>query len=110
MIKINERLKGKLDTYCEMVITGKPCAMLPVQKRYVVSALEIIQNYKLQGCSEPLSKNWITLWIYKKKFMIDIIKELPNKPTTTYDHWVLGKTFGYSDEAIEEYIKKREED
>lgn len=106
MVNMNERLKGKLDAYCEMVITGKPCAMLPIQERYVMLALEIIQNHKLQGYTEPLSNNWVTIWIYKKKFMIDIIRKLPNKPKTIYENWVIGKVFGYSDEAIERYIER----
>ena len=36
--------------------------------------------------------------------MLEIIKALPHNPKTVYDHWVLGKAFGYSDESIGEFL------
>jgi len=51
-----------------------------------------------------LSNGWFRLWIFKKDIMLEIIKVLPDKPNSIFDHWVLGKVFGYSDEAIEEFL------
>jgi hypothetical protein len=89
-----------------MVKRGKPSAILPVQNRYVKQAKEkILKNYGLQVYEQQLSEGWTVLWIYKKDYMLEVIKMLPEKPKTIFDHWVLGKVFGYSDEAIEEFIR-----
>lgn len=45
-----------------------------------------------------------TIWIYKEKYMLEIIKNLPEQPKTVFDHWILGKAFGYSDESIKKFI------
>lgn len=50
---------------------------------------------------------WKTIFIYKYKFLIDIIKSLPHAPQTPYEHWVLGKVFRYSEHAIEEFAEGR---
>jgi len=106
---MNEFTKGQIDKYCESVIAGcKPVAMFPIQDRYIEESIKIInENYNgsLLSHTEFLYKDWTTVWIYKKPFMIEIIKSLSEKPKTIFDHWVLGKAFGYSDEAIEEFIK-----
>ena len=107
---LTERMEGELQIYCEAVINGKPCAMLPIQDRYAISALTLIQNHRLRGHLEYLAKGWATLWIYEKEYMLEIIKILPNEPTTVYEHWILGKAFGYSDEAIEKFCLKKEFD
>ena len=92
--------------YCEAVLTGcKPCAMFPIQDRYVEKVKKIIDGKALFIYTESLYPNWTTFWIYKKKFMLDVIKNLPDHPETIFKQWALGKAFGYSDEAIEEYIK-----
>ena len=41
--------------------------------------------------------------------MLEIIKSLPENPTTNYEHWILGKAFGYSDGAIKEFLELRGE-
>lgn len=97
---------GQIDSYCYMVSRGKPAALMPVQKRNISSLKSMIVNtYNLKTYEQPLDKQWVSLWIYKKDFMLEIIKCLPEKPKTIFDHWVLGKAFGFSDEAIEEFIK-----
>lgn len=107
-ILLNHILIGKVDTYCYLVQRGKPCAMLPIQERYLLKVKEHIKKiYGLKIYNEKLSDGWLTLWIYKDDFMIEIIKSLPEKPKTIYDHWVLGKAFGYSDEAIKEFLSTK---
>ena len=102
---MNEFLKGQIYTYCELVIRGKPAAIISIQDRYAKETIDIVKSNKLYYLIEELSAGWKTLWIYKYKYMEEIIKKMPEKPKTIYDHWVLGKIFGYSDEAIKEFLE-----
>lgn len=101
---MNNILKEKIHNYCYQVRTSKPVANIAIQNRYIDEAKRIINENKLRYFIEFLSVNWSSLWIYKKDFMLEIIKALPDNPNCVYDHWVLGKAFGYSDEAIEEFL------
>jgi len=106
---MNVELKTQINNYCYLVQRGKPSAMLQVQNRYVNEAMEIVEGYKgLYYINKYLSDGWREFWIYRKPFMLEVIKSLPEKPKTIYDHWLIGKAFGYSDEAIEEYINKEQ--
>lgn len=103
-----ESLKCEIEAYCYMVERGKPAAMLAIQDKHIKKIKEYIcSQYKQIKVFEcRLSEGWRTLWIYKHDYMIDVIKSLPEKPKTVFDHWVLGKVFGYSDEAIAEFIRE----
>ncbi len=103
-IYMNNTLKEKIHNYCYQIKTGKPVANIAVQNRYIVEAKQIINENKLRYFIEFLYVNWSSLWIYKKEFMIEIIKALPDNPKTIFDQWVLGKAFGYTDEAIEDFL------
>lgn len=102
---MNDYLKGQIYIYCELIKTGKPSAIVPIQDRYIIEAIDIVKVNNLYYHIEELSEGWITLWIFKDSYILEIINEIPKKPKTTYDHWVLGKIFGYSDEAIKEFLK-----
>lgn len=102
---MNDYLRGQINTYCELVRTGKPAAIIPVQDRYINDAIEMVGCDNLSYYVESLSEGWNTLWIYKDSYIIEVIKEMPEKPKTTYDHWVLGKVFGYSDNAIKTFLE-----
>ena len=39
--------------------------------------------------------------------MLVNIKSSPDQPNTPYDHWILGKMFGYPDEEIRDFIKSQ---
>jgi len=100
-------LKGQTEAYCYMVSRGKPAAVIPIQKRYVLDIKSTVESFQeIKTFEQFLADGWISLWIYKKNFMLEIIKSLPEKPNTVYDHWVIGKVFGYSDEVITEFIEK----
>lgn len=101
---LSGEILGRLQIYCEMVQKGKPAAMLPIQVRYANEAKTIIQSYGLNEYMENLADQWLTLWIYKFPHILEVIKSMPQAPKTVYDHWVLGKLFGYSEEAIREFI------
>jgi len=102
---MNDSLKSKIDVYCYMVSRGKPAAMLAVQDRYIDEAMKQITKNNLMLLVEDLCEGWKTVWIYRNAYMEEIIKCLPEEPKTAYEHWVLGKAFGYSDEVIAEFIR-----
>lgn len=102
---MNDNLKGQINTYCELIKTGKPAALIPIQNRYIGVAIDIVEFNNLEFYIEELYEGWKTLWIYKESFILEIIKKMPEEPKNVYDHWVLGKLFGYSDEAIKEFLK-----
>ncbi|KOA19343.1 hypothetical protein CLHOM_24490 [Clostridium homopropionicum DSM 5847] len=105
---MNEVIKERINTYCEFVKRGKPTAMIAIQNRYVDDAIKIVTKiYNLNTYIENLSEGWKILWIYKDNYMLDIIKEMPEQPKTVYEHWVLGKIFGYSDESIKTFIETK---
>lgn len=108
MDKVNPIVKGQILNYCETVSLGiKTIAMLPVQERYTQEIVEYIhQGQKLFFYVEPLAEKWVNIYIFKYSFLIDVIKVLPEKPRTIYEHWVLGKAFGYSDDSIAKFIEK----
>lgn len=102
----NDWLKSQVEAYCYMVSRGKPAAVLAIQNRYSTEINSIVKSFQgLKTFEQFLSEGWISLWIYKKDYILEVIKSLPEEPKTIYDHWVLGKVFGYSDEAIEEFIR-----
>lgn len=105
---LSGELLGRLRVYCEMVQRGKPAAMFPIQARYANEAKTIIQSYGLHEYLEKLAEGWLTLWIYKFPHILEVIKSVPQAPSTAYDHWVLGKLFGYSEEVIHEFIWRDE--
>lgn len=62
------------------------------------------KQYNLKTYKEKLSDGWYSLWIYKSNHILEIIKKVPREPKSVYDHWVLGKLFGYTEEAIEDFL------
>lgn len=104
---MNDFLKGQIDAYCYMIQRGKPAAMLPVQKRYAVDATNLVKIYGLKTHIENLSEDWYEFWIYKHPHVLEIIKVLQQISDETLKHWILGKLFDYSDEAIREFLSTK---
>lgn len=101
-----ERLLGQVDAYCYMVQRGKPAAMVAVQERHLAEVSQVITGvHKLNVYVEPLSEGWLSVWIYKYSHILQVIKDLQQAPKTALDHWILGKLFGYSEEAIQEFFE-----
>lgn len=105
--QLTDYLIGRLGVYCYMVKKGKPAAMLPIKTKYLESVKELIRERQLEFHVENLTKDWYKLWIYKHSHILEVIKALQQEPETTFDHWVLGKLFGYSEESIGDYISKK---
>lgn len=107
-VDIPEFVRGQVSVYCYMIQRGKPSAILPIQNRYTDELQRHIESqYGLHVYTEALTEKWTTLWIYKDSYMLKIIQGLPHKPETVFDHWVLGKIFGYSDEAIRQDLESQ---
>jgi hypothetical protein len=106
---MNERIAGELFILAYSVKTGcKPVAMMPIQNRYVDEIKDYVQTVDgIKFYSEPLSEGWTTIYLYKHDYMLEVIKRSPDNPHTPFDHWVLGKMFGYSDEEIGKYIQSK---
>ncbi|MFZ7119488.1 MAG: hypothetical protein ACOWWH_00875 [Eubacteriaceae bacterium] len=104
-INLKPQLITEIDLFCYMVERGKPTALITIKDQYINDAIDYVKlNYKLETYVCDLADGWKQLWIYKRDYFIEIINCLPEMPKTIYDHWVLGKVFGYSDEAIEEFL------
>ncbi len=106
-MECSEHLRAEIDTYCFLVRTRcKPAAALAVQQRFIASAIQHVAFFDtgLQVYTEELADGWVTLWIYKFSHILEVIKSLPQAPETSFDHWVLGKLFGYSEDSIAEYL------
>ena len=107
-MELKENILGQLHIYCESVsMDCKPMAFFPIQERYVEEIKNYVFSRKLNIHIEPLSDGWFTIYIYKYDYLIHIIENLPQKPQTPYDHWVIGKACGYSDLAIGEFIQSK---
>jgi len=106
---MNEILRSVTDLYCDLILKGKLCACEAIQERYVTESVDRVKSiYGLMTYVEDLAPGWNTLWIYKDEYMLEIIKLLPEEPKTVYDHWILGKAFGYSDEAIRIFLETKQ--
>lgn len=105
---MNQFIKLKIDLYCDLVQKGKLCACEAIQERYFEEVIIRIGNvFGLKTYVEDLAPEWKTIWIYKDDYMLEIIKLLPEEPKTRFEHWILGKAFGYSDEAIKNFLETK---
>jgi hypothetical protein len=99
--------RDELRIYCQLVKRGKPAASIPLQNRHVVEATNIVdQEGDILNYTETLSDGWITFWIYKYPHILEVIKSTPQAPKTIYDHWILGKLYGYEEVAIQSFISE----
>lgn len=104
---MNDFILNRIDFNCDIVQKGKLCSCEAIQDRYIEDAINIINSFRLNVYVEELSLGWKTIWIYKDEYMLEVIKKLPEQPKTIFEHWILGKAFGYSDEAIKNYIQTK---
>ena len=106
---MNDSVRMQIYNYCDCVAKGcKPVAMMSIKRKDVDEAVSIVSNINLNYYIEEMEDNdWTILYIYKHDYLLDVIKASPSHPTTTFDHWILGKMFGYSDEAIKDFLIKR---
>lgn len=98
--------REELMVYCQLVKRGKPAAVIPLQERHLEEALEIVESTEgLSTYTDRLSEGWISFWVYQYPHILEVIRNAPQAPKTAYDHWLLGKLFGYDEMSIQEFIK-----
>jgi hypothetical protein len=99
---------GELRLYCFMVNRGKPAASMALQDRHVQEATRIATDeLGLRVYTEWLYEGWVTFWVYKYDHILEVIQSTPQVPSTSFDHWVLGKLYGYDEVAIEEFVSSK---
>ena len=103
---MSNEIKAMISTYCYMVQRGKPAALVAIQERYIDEVKILVEHeYQLKTEFEKNGDGWYSLYIYKYDHILDVIKNLPNSPQNVFEHWVLGKLFGYDEQSIAEFIK-----
>jgi hypothetical protein len=106
-MKMNDYTFGQFIELCQSVFRGcKPCAMMPLKKRDLDEALFFCND---EGCYSKTNKidgEWVEFWIFKRMEIEKIIELIPEEPKTPLDHYLLGALFGYSNDAICDFIKK----
>ncbi|MGY3717172.1 hypothetical protein ACWE42_16800 [Sutcliffiella cohnii] len=103
---IPDCIKEQIRTHCEFVKTGKPASSIAIQERFIDDVITLVDSYNLFQYIEPLYEGWKTIWIYRYSHILEVIKESPQVPKTKYDHWVLGKLFGYDEASIQDFLTK----
>ena len=103
---MNEFTKGQLIELCQSVFRGcKPLSVMPINKECETEAVKLIDSENVKSLIREMNdENWIEIWIFKRDEMRFIIDYLPDEPTTEYEHFVLGCAFGYSIDAICDFI------
>jgi len=103
---MNDFTKGQLTELCQMVYRGaKPCAMVPVMNKDFKMAKIIctMENCKFKALN--LSDGWKTFWVYIRDELIEVIDSMPPELETEADHYLLGALFGYSNDAICDFLR-----
>jgi hypothetical protein len=97
---------GQVDIACYEVSKGKPASVQVVRDEDVSEAAKLAAGYGLHYHVTPNGvTGWRCFWIYKRDFMLDVIKGAPDTPGTPLEHWYMGKLFGYTDEEIDVFIQ-----
>lgn len=104
---MDDVIQNEITMNCYYVKRGKPAASIALQDRYVEQAITITKDDNLNFYVEILAEGWVTFWIYKYDHILDVIQIVPQVPKTTFDHWLLGKLFGYDEASINEFVSKR---
>lgn len=96
---------GQVDAACYEVSKGKPASVQAIRAQDVDDAASLAAAHGVGYYVTPNGVNgWVSFWVYKHPFLLDVIKGAPVSPRTPSDHWYMGKLFGYSDEEIERFI------
>jgi hypothetical protein len=103
---MNEFTKGQLIELCQMVYRGcKPLAVMSVKKIYESEVIKLIDSEGVKSLIREMNdENWVEICIFKRDEMRFIIDYLPDNPTTEFEHFILGCAFGYSIDAICDFI------
>jgi len=103
---------GRILTYCECVRTEtKLLAEALVNRRDIDWVKRLIAN---EGClfivDYAHSKDYVEVHLFKHSWVRQILEERKRKdaPRGALDNWITGKLFGYSDNAIAEFLREKD--
>lgn len=85
----------------------KPCSLQTIKHQEVCQVEEIIKREGLYLYTQSLSDEWVAVYIYKYPHILNVIQGSPDAPISSYDHWVLGKLFGYDEQSIHEFLEDK---
>lgn len=104
--EINDYLKSEITLYCQLVARGaKTISVSSVQDRYVEQAKDIALEQNVCCTFKRLAEGWAEMLVFKNTDVLPLLREMPDPPHTKQDHALLGFLFGYSPDAILEFIK-----
>jgi hypothetical protein len=86
----------------------KPTSIITIKRTEIGEAIKIVKEENLHYHTEQMEYGWVNFWIYKNGLLHKIIKELPDKPETAIDHFLLGIIFGYDVDSILRFIEDQE--
>lgn len=103
---VSNYIMGEIMANTYMVERGKPASCIPVKVRDIDMVEKKVRDVcGIKTYCEILSEKWVTMWIYKYPHILEIIRSTKDNPKTTFDHWVLGKLFGYDEDSIAKFLK-----
>lgn len=107
---LNEFTSGMLMQIAYDVERGaKPAGEVTVKKDKVSEYVSLVHKHSKTVCYiEPLDDTFSTVFIVKDPRMVALLRARPRDPKTITDHFLLGKLFGYSDDAILDWIDANE--
>lgn len=98
-----------LETQALLVSRGvRPAAVEVLQERYLDEARRVAEHHQLLWRADVLANGWTEFWLYRYAHLNGVIDNVSRKPATAHEHWVLGKLFGYSEEAIADFLNDQE--
>ena len=108
-LRVGDFLLGEISASCYLIERGgRSVSNHTVQSRHLEAIQAYItHNHRLNTYARTYYPGWVSLHIFKRAFLLAVIKEAETLPPSIFREWVWGKLFGYSDEAIEEYVECR---
>jgi len=104
-------IHAELNMNCQWIKLGnKPLAIVQLQRRYKELVIKYLNEFHptILYQIEITNDEWLKVILYQYNHMKLIYDYLPNEPNSIFDHWLIGKACGYSDEAIEQYLIKND--
>lgn len=102
---------GRILTYCECVKTEtKLLAEALVNRRDIDWVERVIAN---EGCRSIVdrahSEDYAKVYLFKHSWVRQILEERKRKdaPKSALNNWITGKLFGYSGNAIAEFLREK---
>ena len=85
----------------------RPAASAAIVQRDLERAREVAAGCGVGFLDFPLAEGWREVWVYREPHLRYVIIQTERKPATAYEHWVLGKLFGYSEDAIAGFLTRQ---